>query len=221
MTAPELRPYIVNSGLLHMGLLAVLLPLKSRAPAFTPSYTIDFVGPPVSFPSAAPPSSKAPAPSPKLSNIAPARTATSPAKRRRIALPTPSLLDLPRPGAPARPAPAPSETPAPTAPASVPAAQPSLTTDVHFPSPWYLTRLRALLWNSWAKDRPSSSGSATVAFILLRDGRVTDLRIEASSGDSAFDLAAQGAVADGEPYPPLPPEFHEPFLKIHATMSSQ
>ncbi len=214
---PSLRPYVVNSGLIHLGLLGILLPLKSRAPVFAPSYTIDFVGPPIPIPSA-PRSS--PTPAPALPKAPAAGVGKAPARpRRRIALPPPSLLDLPlRPASrSARRAPPAARTEK-AAPAAA-AAQPSLETDVSFPSPWYLTRLRAILWNSWAKGRPATPGSATVVFTLLRDGRVTDLRIETSSGDAAFDLAAQGAVADGEPYPPLPPEFHEPFLKVHATMS--
>ena len=228
--AHPLRPYVVNSGLIHFALLSVLLPFKSRAPVFSPSYTIDFVGPSAPLTNAPSSASHGAPAAPRVIAPASAKTSTRTAARRRQALPPPSLLDAPLRAPAPRSAPAPARTaaatPAPAVSAAAPraagaATQPALSTDINFPSPWYLTRLRSILWNSWSKGRPTQPGSATVIFTLLRDGRVTDLKVETSSRDSAFDLAAQGAVADGEPYPPLPPEFHEPFLKIHATISNQ
>jgi TonB family protein len=225
--ANPLRPYVVNSGLAHFALLSVLLPLKGKTPVFSPSYTIDFVGPPSPLTNTPPSASHQAPPSARVISPAATKAAAPAALTRRRPLPPPSLLDgslravAPRPASASLKAVA---TPAASAEATNTAgaaAMPALSTEINFPSPWYLTRLRSMLWDSWNKDRPSQPGAATVVFTLLRDGRVTDLKVETSSGDSAFDLAAQGAVADGEPYPPLPSEFREPFLKIHATMSSQ
>ena len=67
---------------------------------------------------------------------------------------------------------------------------------------------------------PKQAGEAIVVFTLLPTGQMVDLRIESSSGDPGFDLAALGSVKDASPYPPLPRGFAEPFLKIHVTLKS-
>jgi protein TonB len=67
---------------------------------------------------------------------------------------------------------------------------------------------------------PKTGGECVVVFSLLLNGSLTDLRIEQSSGDSPFDLAALSAVQDAAPFPPLPQDFREPFLKIHVTLKA-
>ncbi len=61
------------------------------------------------------------------------------------------------------------------------------------------------------------SGQVMVRFKILPNGRVMDgsMRLEGSSGDVALDRAAWGAIT-GSSYPPLPSEFHGPFLELRA-----
>ena len=90
----------------------------------------------------------------------------------------------------------------------------------NFPYPWYIAQVRSALWAHWSQRMPHEKGGCTVVFTLLRNGAVTDLRTEDSSGDGSFDLAAMGAVQDAGPYPALPSGFPDPFLKIHVTLKS-
>lgn len=59
------------------------------------------------------------------------------------------------------------------------------------------------------------SGMVVISFKVLPNGRVTEMRLEGRSGDSALDRAAWGALV-GSNYPPLPHEFHGPYLELRA-----
>lgn len=50
-------------------------------------------------------------------------------------------------------------------------------------------------------------GHVTLMFKLLRDGKVTDIRLVGSSGDVSLDRAAFGGVAGASPLPPLPVDY--------------
>jgi TonB family protein len=61
------------------------------------------------------------------------------------------------------------------------------------------------------------SGTVAILFKVLPSGRIKDgsMVLEGSSGDVALDRAAWGALT-GSSYPPLPAEFHGPYLKLRA-----
>ena len=59
------------------------------------------------------------------------------------------------------------------------------------------------------------SGMVAIRFKVLPNGRVTDMQLEGRSGDTALDRAAWGALT-GSNYPPLPKEFHGPYLELRA-----
>jgi outer membrane biosynthesis protein TonB len=61
------------------------------------------------------------------------------------------------------------------------------------------------------------SGQVMIHFKVLPNGRIMDgsMFIEGRSGDTALDRAAWGALT-GSNYPPLPREFHGPFLELRA-----
>jgi protein TonB len=80
---------------------------------------------------------------------------------------------------------------------------------------WYRASVTAALHGNWR--RPILSGiretlDVTVAFAIQRDGDVTDLRIEQSSGVPSLDRSALRAVADAAPLPPLPNSWRESSL---------
>ncbi|MEQ1920531.1 MAG: energy transducer TonB, partial [Elusimicrobiota bacterium] len=91
----------------------------------------------------------------------------------------------------------------------------------NFPYPWYISQVRQMLWAAWQKRMPAASGEGVVVFAIMRNGAFTDLRMESSSGDSDFDNAALEAVQAASPFPALPSDFSEPFLKIHLTLKSE
>jgi outer membrane biosynthesis protein TonB len=61
------------------------------------------------------------------------------------------------------------------------------------------------------------SGVVAIRFKVLPNGRLMDgsLVLDGRSGDTALDRAAWGALT-GSNYPPLPPDFHGPYLEIRA-----
>ncbi|MGA8087559.1 MAG: hypothetical protein WCA10_09645 [Terracidiphilus sp.] len=60
-------------------------------------------------------------------------------------------------------------------------------------------------------------GAVVVRFKVLPNGRLMDgsMVLEGRSGDTALDRAAWGALT-GSNYPPLPRDFHGPFLELRA-----
>jgi outer membrane biosynthesis protein TonB len=63
----------------------------------------------------------------------------------------------------------------------------------------------------------SKSGMVAIRFKVLPSGRLMDgsLVLEGRSGDVALDRAAWGALT-GSNYPPLPRDFHGPYLELRA-----
>jgi protein TonB len=224
--ADDLRPYLTYSMVLHLAAAgAIFLLYRAVAVKSTPVYMIDFVGPSAVIlsnqaPAGAAARAAAPAPRPQSET-----EEFSTARRRKGApLPRPSLLrgwrqtaEEPAPAEqPQAAAAAPEATAAPGTP-----GQAGIATDMpNFPYPWYISQIRQILWAQWSGRMPKEQGSCVAVFTLLPNGSFVDLRIEESSGDSAFDLVAMSAVQDGAPYPPLPHGFKEPFLKIHVTLKT-
>lgn len=58
-------------------------------------------------------------------------------------------------------------------------------------------------------------GQVQIRFKVLPNGQITDMVLEGRSGDTALDRAAWGALT-GSSYPPLPREFHGPYLELRA-----
>lgn len=54
-----------------------------------------------------------------------------------------------------------------------------------------------------------------MVFEIARDGTLRRVSIEKSSGGPSYDEAALRAITDVAPFPPLPDEFKEPFLRVH------
>ncbi len=63
----------------------------------------------------------------------------------------------------------------------------------------------------------NKAGMVAIRFKVLPSGRLMDgsLVLEGRSGDTALDRAAWGALT-GSNYPPLPREFHGPYLELRA-----
>jgi len=61
------------------------------------------------------------------------------------------------------------------------------------------------------------AGQVMIRFKILPNGRLMDgsMTLEGTSGDTALDRAAWGALT-GSNYPPLPRDFHGPYLELRA-----
>ncbi|MBI5201356.1 MAG: TonB C-terminal domain-containing protein [Elusimicrobia bacterium] len=232
--ADELKPYLKASAATHVVLVAAALAAATmKPPAREETYRIDFIGPtagianrepeaaPASAPQAARPAAKPPPMKPSADFVR---------RRPNQPLPKPSFLQsgAPEPAPKAEPAPAAPAAAAPAAPSSGkgdPAAEgsgASVSSDMpNFPYPWYITQVRSRLWANWSSNMPRSPGAVTVMFTILRDGSLTDIRVESSSGDAGYDYIALTAVQNSAPFGPLPSGFKDSFLKIHVNFTSQ
>jgi len=63
----------------------------------------------------------------------------------------------------------------------------------------------------------NKSGMVAIRFKVLPNGRVMDgsMQLDGRSGDTALDRAAWGAIT-GSTYPPLPRDFHGPYIELRA-----
>ncbi|MBI4386977.1 MAG: TonB family protein [Elusimicrobia bacterium] len=228
----NVRPYLGYSAAAHAGLMAALWLLTHNGVRNSdPIYKIDFIGPAPGIVNRSLDSEAGRAPGEAApGKIAPQEQRDEFSTRSRRPLPRPSILRhlLKKPAEPKAPSVAPARSGNIKEGASAKAgpgeggADTAVSSDMpDFPYPWYISQVRASLWNQWASRMPEGSEEAVVMFSILRNGQMVDLRIESSSGDGEFDYVALGAAQDAAPLPPLPPGFREPFLKIHVRFRSQ
>jgi len=230
MNDAALKPFLARSTGIHVLVLVGLIFYAPKAIKKSDKiYTIDFVGGPAVIRSAGPA-----APQAAPADAAPARP-TQQADKDTFATKTNKAIALPRPSllqgwhdrkAPPRPSLVPASESsmkgAPGEAAGMPGNAAGIATDMNnFPYPWYLSQVRQMLWAAWQKRMPAESGEGVVMFSIMRNGSFTDLRMESSSGDNNFDRAAVEAVQAAAPFPALPSDFRESFLKIHLTLKSE
>lgn len=89
----------------------------------------------------------------------------------------------------------------------------------NFPYTYYLNIITDRVSSNWFSSLidPGVSGSfqTIVYFRIERNGQITDVKIEQSSGVTPLDLSAVRAVRASAPFPPLPREYGETYLGIH------
>ncbi len=89
----------------------------------------------------------------------------------------------------------------------------------YFPHAYYIDLLRNRISASWYSSlvAPGLRGKYVtgVHFIIGRDGRVSELRVERSSGIDSLDLSARRAVENAAPFAPLPNDFASQYLVVH------
>jgi protein TonB len=149
---------------------------------------------------------------------------------RAPALPRAGDKELPTVPSTASTKPVPAPTPATparrevaAAPAPPPPGRPSgsalgsgaVTLNVSdFPFAWYLSAIHRKVTEQWSA-RALEGRQPVAVFEIGRNGQVTKLSIEKSSGNPYYDQAALRAITGANPFPPLPEEFKEPFLRVH------
>jgi len=85
-----------------------------------------------------------------------------------------------------------------------------------FPFQWYLTAVQRKIYEQWTQPLGSTQGQKTVVvFEIARNGEVGRARVEKTSGDATYDLAALRAVTNANPLPPLPEQFKGTMLRVH------
>jgi len=86
----------------------------------------------------------------------------------------------------------------------------------------YLGRVRQRISSFWSAppvDVTAQEYVVIVQFRLHRDGSVTKVEIERSSGNEYYDLAGKRAVLSAVPLPAFPPELTESYFDAHFTFT--
>jgi periplasmic protein TonB len=125
-----------------------------------------------------------------------------------------------------------SETPAPAPVPAAPASNPipGTTTDVaiggsgvtgleggDFPHALYIQGMHRKIGSNWFRPQVSAGATVIVYFRILRDGTITEAKVQTSSGNSTFDRAALSAVRSASPLNPLPFAYSGTYLGVHLT----
>ncbi len=86
-----------------------------------------------------------------------------------------------------------------------------------FPFAPYINRVRRKIAANWRVPEGSQGEdhSCRVYFRIQRGGGVTGVTVEESSGLFMFDQAAQRAVVNAAPMPPLPRQYRDAYLGVH------
>ena len=86
-----------------------------------------------------------------------------------------------------------------------------------FPYTIYIDRMKTLIGQHWFRPQAARGVGMTVQFVIDRDGTIRDVVPETPSGNTVFDLAAQRAVLESSPLPPLPFGYSGTYLRVHLT----
>ena len=70
------------------------------------------------------------------------------------------------------------------------------------------------------KEKFWKQGKVTIQFAILKNGKVTGMKLFANSGDVALDRAAWNGVAASSPLPTLPREFSGQYLGLRMGLST-
>ena len=85
---------------------------------------------------------------------------------------------------------------------------------VNFCCPDYIVLMIERIRANWVQNH-DAVGVNYVKFTIQRDGRITDVALEKSSGFNALDLASQRALYVTKTLNPLPAGYSNPSLTIH------
>ncbi len=88
-------------------------------------------------------------------------------------------------------------------------------TDVgDFCCPAYIQTMVDMIRKNWNRQQ-AAAGTVEVKFTIQRDGMLTAIDVEKTSGIQMLDLAAARAVSRTKQLPPLPREFTRPTLTVY------
>lgn len=86
-----------------------------------------------------------------------------------------------------------------------------------FPYTIYIDRMLTIIGRNWFRPQTRTEPLVQVYFVIERDGRIRDPKVETSSGSSGFDRAALRAIIESSPLPPLPFGYSGTELGVHLT----
>lgn len=210
-----MRGSILGSGLVHAAMLVALFYVRAPVSLVVPgpeSIQVALIDPGAPAP-VAPPVTETPPPAPKLEEIKPVedvgvKLAPEPPKKKK-------------PVKPPEEQPPPQEMPAlPSASVGSAGLRGDVALDVHdFAFTYYLVLVRNKIAANWEPPAGLATGGrrvrAVVYFRIARDGAVSGMRMEGSSGLEFFDRSALRAIMISDPLPHLPTGFDGADLGVH------
>jgi TonB family protein len=122
----------------------------------------------------------------------------------------------------AKPAPAPPPAAAPivgTTTAEVPIGGSGVTglEGGDFPYTLYLQGMQRRIGTNWFRPPVAQETAVVIYFRIQRDGKISEAKVETSSGNGTFDRAALSAVLTSTPLNPLPFAYDGTYLGVHLT----
>ncbi len=101
------------------------------------------------------------------------------------------------------------------APATTPFGE-TVLENANFPYSYYIEQMLNKIDQAWENPVRSDLPLSTVIYFRIqKDGKVSDLQIEAPSGFASFDNACKRGILNADPFPPLPSDFADLYLGIH------
>lgn len=85
----------------------------------------------------------------------------------------------------------------------------------NFCCPEYIVMMRDLINRNWS-SKQQTEATTMMKFTVQRDGTLSDIQVERSSGQSGLDFIAQRALTLTK-LPPLPAAYTNPSLGVHLT----
>ncbi len=90
----------------------------------------------------------------------------------------------------------------------------------NFCCPQYLVTMQDRILRNW-ESRQQSLGTTGVVFVVQRNGTLTDVAVEKTSGNAQLDFLATRALLLTRQLPPLPAEYPNQTLRVHLTFEYQ
>lgn len=90
----------------------------------------------------------------------------------------------------------------------------------NFCCPEYIAIMLDMIRRNW-DSRQQSAGTTIVKYTIQRDGTLTDIQVEKSSGYPTLDFLANRSLQLTRKLPPLPSAFTEPSLTVHLVFEYQ
>jgi TonB family protein len=230
---------VLFSLILHVGLgaLAVYGAMHAPQPKLANMVNIQLANMPAAAPAPAPARSRATPPkpvaetptiqepTPKITEPKPVVDKTPPKPPEKNTVPMSPFGRSTKKGseAPAPKPPAPQATsnqpPATASAPEVPVGGSGITglEGGDFPHTLYIQGMHRKIGANWFRPQVAAGATVIIYYRILRDGTITDAKVETSSGNSTFDRAALSAVRSASPLNPLPFAYSGTYLGVHLT----
>jgi TonB family protein len=86
----------------------------------------------------------------------------------------------------------------------------------NFCCPEYIETMTQRIRSNWDQQQ-GAAGQTSVKFTIRRDGMLTNVEVEKTSGNPLLDLEARKAIYNTKQLPPLPELFTPPTLTVYVT----